>query len=59
LKDAIDFLGRQTAYFQANPVVVPAPAKAQQAPPAVRPAMQALSTLCHALLTSNGFLYAD
>ena len=59
LKDAIDFLGKQTACFQANSVVHSPPANGQQAPPAITPAMQALSTLCHALLTSNGFLYAD
>jgi len=59
LKCAIDFLGRQTAYFQTNPVVLPPPPAGQQAPPAVAPSMQALSTLCHALLTSNEFLYAD
>jgi Protein of unknown function (DUF1549)/Protein of unknown function (DUF1553)/Planctomycete cytochrome C len=61
-KGALDFLDKQTAYFQANPVVLPPPvpqSRGQPAPTPVTPAMQALSTLCHALLTSNEFLYAD
>jgi hypothetical protein len=62
LKDSLDFLGKQAAYFQANPAVLPPPSprsRSQQAAPPVTPEMQALSTLCHALLTSNEFLYAD
>jgi hypothetical protein len=59
LKGAIDFLAKQTAYFQANPVALPPPSPSQPAPPPPTPAMQALATLCHALLTSNEFLYAD
>ena len=59
LKDASDFLGKQTAYFQANPVIPPPLPAGPKAPSPTPPEMQALSTLCHALLTSNAFLYAD
>jgi mono/diheme cytochrome c family protein len=58
LKDAVDFIGKQTAYFKEHPVPVTPPAKGRVAQPA-DPAMQALTSFCHALLTSNAFLYAD
>ena len=58
-KDAVDFLGKQTAYFQAHPVALLPPPGGQPPQPPMAPALQALATLCHALLTSNEFLYAD
>jgi len=58
LKDAVEFLGKQTAYFEKNPVK-PAPVgKGKEAPPA-GPPLQALATFCQALLTANQFLYVD
>jgi mono/diheme cytochrome c family protein len=53
-----EFLAKQTAHFQANPVNVPPPAKGGEAPPS-DPPMQALATFCQALLTSNQFLYIE
>ncbi len=58
IKSSTDFLARQTAYFQAHPTKLAAPAKGKEAPPA-EPPLQALTTLCQALLTSNQFLYVD
>ncbi len=55
---AVDFIAKQTASFQKNPVKPAAPAKGKEAPPA-EPPMQALATFCQALLTSNQFLYVD
>ncbi len=58
LKNSTAFLTKQTALFQANPLQLPPPAKGKEAPP-TEPPMQALTTLCQALLTSNQFLYVD
>ncbi len=58
VKAAVDFIVKQTASFQRNPVKPAAPAKGKEAPPA-EPPMQALATFCQALLTSNQFLYVD
>jgi hypothetical protein len=58
MKDSMEFLRKQTAYFQSNPVK-PAPvAKGHEMAPS-EPPMQALDTFCQALLTSNQFLYID
>lgn len=58
LKESITFLEKQNAYFQANPVKPGPVAKGKEGPPADA-AMQALTTFCQALLTSNQFLYVD
>ncbi len=58
LKNSIDFLAKQTAYFQKNPSKAGPVAKGKEAAP-TEPAMQALTTFCQALLTSNQFLYVD
>jgi hypothetical protein len=58
LKNSVEFLVKQTAYFQAHPVKPEPVAKGKEAPP-MEPAMQALDTFCQALLTSNEFLYID
>jgi mono/diheme cytochrome c family protein len=58
MKESVEFLTRQTAFFKEHPVKIAAPAKGKEAPPA-EPPMQALATFCQALLTSNHFLYAD
>ncbi len=58
LKDSIEFLTRQNAFFKAHPIKIDAPAKGKEPLPA-DPPMQALATFCQALLTSNHFLYAD
>jgi hypothetical protein len=57
-KESVDFLTKQTAFFKANPVKFVPPAKGKEALIA-EPPMQALATLCQALLTSNRFLYVD
>jgi hypothetical protein len=58
LKNSVDFLKKQTAFFEANPVKPEPVAKGKEGPP-VGPQMEALSTFCQALLTSNQFLYVD
>jgi hypothetical protein len=58
VKDSVEFLARQTAYFKAHPMKIAAPPKGKEPPPA-DPPMQALATFCQALVTSNRFLYAD
>jgi hypothetical protein len=58
LKGSVDFITKQTAHFKAEPVKAEPVAKGKEAPPA-EPTMQALSTFCQALLTSNEFLYVD
>lgn len=58
LKNSVDFIAKQTAHFKAEPVKVEPVAKGKEAPP-TEPTMQALSTFCQALLTSNEFLYVD
>ena len=58
LKNSVTFLAKQTALFKEHPLKLPPPAKGKEAPP-VEPPMQALTTLCQALLTSNQFLYID
>jgi hypothetical protein len=58
VKRARDFIAKQTVFFQAYPLKLPAPAKGKEAPPA-EPPMQALATFCQALLTSNQFLYIE
>jgi len=58
VKDATEFLGKQTTYFEKNPFKPTPVAKHKEAAPA-EPTLQALTTFCQALLTSNQFLYAD
>ncbi|TCO93620.1 cytochrome c [Chthoniobacter flavus] len=58
LKDSIAFLAKQTAHFKTDPVKPEAVAKGKEGPP-TEPAMQALSSFCQALLTSNEFFYVD
>lgn len=58
LKNSVDFIAKQTAHFKAEPVKAEPVAKGKEAPP-TEPTMQALSTFCQALLTSNEFLYVD
>jgi hypothetical protein len=58
LKNSVEFLGKQAAYFTKNPVKAEPVAKGKEGPP-TEPSMQALSTFCQALLTSNEFLYLD
>jgi hypothetical protein len=58
LKHSTEFLAKQTAFFQANPVKIGPVAKGKEAPPADAPT-QALTTFCQALITSNPFLYVD
>jgi len=58
VKNSVDFLARETAYFQKNPTKVEPVAKGKEAAP-TEPALQALTTFCQALLTSNQFLYVD
>jgi len=57
IADARSFIEAQTAHFQKHPTK---PAKRKPAAgPAPRPATQALASFCHALLSSNRFLYID
>ncbi|MEZ0256300.1 MAG: PSD1 and planctomycete cytochrome C domain-containing protein [Chthoniobacter sp.] len=58
LKNSIDFITKQTAHFKAEPFKPEPVAKGKEGPP-TEPTMQALSTFCQALLTSNEFLYVD
>ena len=66
LKDSIDFIAKQSAYFKAHPALpaspspTPAHPSATGSPPQpTDPDIQSLTTFCHALLTSNAFLYSD
>ena len=58
LKNSVDFLTKQTAHFKAVPYKPEPVAKGKEGAP-TEPAMQALTTFCQALLTSNEFLYID
>jgi hypothetical protein len=58
LKNSVEFLKKQSAFFEANPVKAGPVAKGKEGPP-VGPQMEALTTFCQALLTSNQFLYVD
>jgi len=58
LKESVAFLEKQNAYFQANPVKAGPVGNGKEGPPA-EATMQALTTFCQALLTSNQFLYVD
>jgi hypothetical protein len=58
LKNSVEFIAKQTAHFKAVPYKPEPVAKGKEAPP-TEPAMQALTTFCQALLTSNEFLYID
>jgi hypothetical protein len=58
MKASSDFLQKQTAWFQANPIKPEPVAKGKESPPVGAP-MEALTTFCQALLTSNQFLYVD
>jgi mono/diheme cytochrome c family protein len=63
-KQAAEFLERQVKYYASlpPPATQPAPAKGKAAPPPPQkpdPQIEALSDLCHALLSSNAFLYVD
>ena len=58
LKNSIAFITKQTAHFKADPYKPEPVAKGKEAAP-TEPAMQALTTFCQALLTSNEFLYID
>ena len=50
---AVTFIEAQTEHFAAHPVA------ATKNQPAVEPDAEALASFCHALLSSNPFLYVD
>ena len=58
LQAAATFLAEQTANFQALPPVDPPKNKEQDQDP-VGPQLEALASFCHALFSSNEFLYID
>ena len=58
VKNSIEFINKQTEYFKSNPMKPEPVAKGKEGPP-TEPSLQALSTFCQALLTSNEFLYLD
>jgi hypothetical protein len=58
LKNSTEFLQKQKTYFEKNPVKPEPVAKGKEAAP-TEPTLQALTTFCQALLTSNQFLYVD
>ena len=58
LKNSVEFLKKQAAFFEANPVKPEPVAKGKEGAP-VGPQMEALTTFCQAFLTSNQFLYVD
>lgn len=58
LQDAMEFVQKQTEYYKANPTKlehVAGPIEKNNADPA----LLGLTALCHALLSSNAFLYVD
>lgn len=61
IKSLVEFLTSQAAHYrtQAEAEAKTKPAAASAKTPPVDPALQALSTLCQALWSSNGYLYVD
>jgi mono/diheme cytochrome c family protein len=58
LEQASALLEAQTKHYEANPVPLEGASGSAAKTPAAAPLL-ALSTLCHALLSSNAFLYVD
>ena len=58
LDDALGFIANQRAFYDQHPV---APAKVAKGrpDPLTDPALLALANFCHALLSSNRFLYVN
>ncbi len=55
LKSSVAFITQQKSIFESKPL--PEPKKGE--PPAVSPQQEAMASFCHALLSSNEFLYVN
>lgn len=57
--DAVAFVQDQLAYYSKNPMPKPDPKKKSDTDIYLSPSEEALATYCHALISSNAFLYVD